>query len=320
MGEQSERRSSDMASASVFRRGPVNGWPLFWLIVLPMNAFLLVEMQAFDLRTPEGVSEMIAYSVRWAVPFIYIVLAASAMPVLFPGEFSRWWLRNRRYIGLVFAVAMAWQGAFIFIMSNLHSGYYYDEVYYLRDELEGSSGYIFLAAMVVTSFRFGRTLLSSAQWKVLHRSGVYFLWAYPFSVYWWNLYYYKTAEAIDYFLYWAGFLAFALRIAAWGKKRALQQQRSGTATALVTKATGSAIIAVGLITSATGVYWQAPVSAALLTPQWSATLELWLPFWPFEPYLSLVLIGIGTWLGTGALRSPAPLTGSGARTQAPRAG
>lgn len=318
MDEKSKRRSAGLLDVEYFRKGSINGWPLFWLIVLPMNALLLAKMQAFDLGTAKGVSEMIGYSVRWAVPFIYIVLAASAMPVLFPSEFSRWWLRNRRYIGLVFAVAMAWQGAFIFIMSNLHSGFYYDEVYYLRDELEGSSGYIFLTAMVLTSFRFGRRHLSSAQWKVLHRSGVYFLWAYPFSVYWWNVYYYDTADAIDYCFYWAGFLAFAVRIAAWGKKRALQQQRSG-ADAPFMKATGSAIIVVGLVASATGGYWQEPVSTALLTPQWSATMELWLPFWPFEPYLSLVLIGIGTWLRTGALASPVPLTGSSVRADAPRA-
>jgi hypothetical protein len=40
------------------------------------------------------------------------------------------------------------------------------------------------------------------------------------------------------------------------------------------------------------------MTAFLTAPQWSATLELWLPYWPFEPYLSLFIIGLGTLLVT----------------------
>ncbi len=277
----------------------INGWPLFWILSLPMTGFLLAETLQHDLSDPRAVSEMISYSVRWGVPFIFFVTAASAMPVLFPSEFTRWWLRSRRYVGLVFAVAMAWQGAFIFIVSNLHTGYYYEDIYYLRDELEGSSGYLFLAAMVFTSFSFGRRLISPSQWKVLHRCGVYFLFAYPFSVYWWNLYYYGNARTIDTIFYCVGFLAFAARIAAWGKRRA----GAGYAGSLMSAALGWGFIAIGLIASATGLSWQKPVTEWLTAPAWSANLELWLPFWPFEPFLPLFALGIGAWLITGGFQT-----------------
>ncbi len=308
--KQSVRRASGetvkSGSPSLMRARAVNGWPLFWLLTLPMTAFIVKAINGVDLSTPEGVSHMIQYSVRWAVPFIYVVVAASAMPVLFPGEFTRWWLRNRRYFGLVFAVAMGWQGAFIFIMSNLHSHYYYDEIYLLRDELEGSSGYLFLAAMVLTSFRFGRQFLSNTQWKVLHRCGVYFLWAYPFSVYWWNLYFYDNPKPIDHLFYWAGFLAFASRIAAWGKRRAAKtRHRDAASTRGFGRVTGLLLIMLGLVAAATGGQWRQTVADLLLAPGWSATLELWLPFWPFEPFLPLFALGIGTWLVTGGLREPA---------------
>jgi hypothetical protein len=260
---------------------------------------MLAESVRADLTSPEGAAHMIQYSVRWAVPFIYLVVAASAMPVLLPGTFWRWCLRNRRYLGLVFAVAMAWQGAFIFLLSSQHSSHYYGEVYLLRDELEGSSGYLFLAAMVVTSFRFGRRHLSAAQWKTLHRSGMYFLWAYPFSVYWWNLFYYGEAQALDYLFYWAGFLAFAVRIAAWGRKRQLSAAGSGTPAATpARRALGTAIMAAALLAAATGGAWREGISTALLAPAWSANLALWLPFWPFEPFLPLAALGLGTWLLT----------------------
>jgi DMSO/TMAO reductase YedYZ heme-binding membrane subunit len=284
----------------VLENKAINRWRLFWLVSIPMSIVMVIAMMGTDMSTASGVSHMIQFSVRWAVPFIFLVVAASSVQTLFPGPFPMWWLRNRKYIGMCFAVAMAWQGAFIFIMSNFFRDYYFEDVYLLRDELEGSVGYIFLAAMVVTSFRFGRKHLSSTQWKLLHKSAIYFLWAYPFSVYWWNLSYYENPQPIDYVFYWSGFLAFALRIAAWGKKRqqAVKQITPEGGAPLVFRVLGSAIIAFGLFVSATGLHWQKPVSAFLTTPKWSANLELWLPYWPLEPYLSIFIIGIGTMLVT----------------------
>ena len=285
---------------AVLKSKAINGWRLFWLVSVPMSIVMVFEMTGTDLSTGQGVSHMIGFSVRWAVPFIYLVVAASALPVLFPGPLSMWLLRNRKYIGFCFAVAMAWQGLFIFMMSSFFRDYYFEEIFYLRDELEGSTGYIFLAAMVVTSFQFGRKYLTPMQWKLLHKSGVYFLWAYPFSVYWWNLSYYENPQPIDYAFYWTGFLAFASRIAAWGKKRrqAAHKQVPGSRVPLAFRIAGGAIVILGLLVAATGLQWQELVTDFLLAPAWSANLVLWLPYWPFEPYLSLFIIGLGAVLLT----------------------
>lgn len=287
---------------AVLKNKVINEWGLFWLISLPMSVVMVIALLGVDLSTGAGVSTMIGFSVRWAVPFIYLVVAASAAQTLFPGPFPMWLLRNRKYIGLCFAVAMAWQGAFIFMMSIFFREFYYEDIYLLRDEIEGSVGYIFLAAMVVTSFHFGRKILTREQWKLLHKSGVYFLWAYPFSVYWWNLSYYDSPQAIDHVFYWSGFLAFALRIAAWGKRRLQSGQRNapGRRTPPVFKSVGGTMIAFGLFMAATGLYWQDSVTAILTSPKWSADLVLWLPYWPFEPFLSLFIIGLGATLATKA--------------------
>ena len=287
----------------------INKWRLFWLISIPMFITIVVTMMGADMSTASGVSSMIGFSVRLAVPFIFLVVAASSMQILFPGSFSKWWLRNRKYIGMCFAVAMSWQGLFIFIMSYFFRDYYFENVYLFRDELEGSIGYIFLPAMVVTSFHFGRKHLSAKQWKLLHKSGIYFLWAYPFSTYWWSLSYYQNPVPLDYVYYWCGFLAFAVRIAAWGKQRRQVMDRNAaeSSTPLALKALGSAIIVLGLVWSAYGLYWQERVTGFLTTPEWSADLVLWLPFWPFEPFLSLFIIGLGTMLATMAVPKVAGL-------------
>ena len=91
----------------------INKWPLFWLVSIPISLAVIVEMVGTDLSKGEGVSHMIGYSVSFAVPIIFLVVAISPLQKLFPGPFTNWMLRNRKYIGLCFAVAMGWQGFFI---------------------------------------------------------------------------------------------------------------------------------------------------------------------------------------------------------------
>lgn len=284
---------------AVLKNKAINGWSLFWLISAPMSMFMVVAMMGVDLTTGPGVSSMIGFSVRWAVPFIFIVVATSSLQQLFPGPLPMWLLRNRKYIGLCFAVAMAWQGLFIFTMSMFFRDYYYEDIYFLRDELEGSVGYIFLVAMVLTSFQFARKHLTSKQWKLIHKSGLYFLWAYPFSVYWWNTaFYYGKPVMHDYVFYIMGFVAFALRIAAWGKQRVQRYRKINpdSQTPVGLRILGSGLVIVGLVAASTGFLWQKTVSEFLTAPEWSARLELWLPYWPFEPWLSLFVIGFGAML------------------------
>ena len=272
----------------------VNNWNLFFLISLPISAFMFVPLLSFESITGAEISEMISFSVRWAVPFIYLVIAISSLQILFPNAFTRWLMRNRKYIGPVFAVAMAWQGLFIFIMSYHFHDYYFSEVYYFRDEIEGSIGYIFLMAMVLTSFKFGSKIVSSSQWRIIHKSGIYFLWAYPFSVYWWTISYYGNPLMIDYLFYWFGFFAFLTRIVAWGIQRSKKISKKTGPNAFV----GSTLIAFGLSLSVLSLYWQNSITQILTPFSWSSMLELWLPFWPFEPFLSLMIIGLGTMMLT----------------------
>lgn len=286
------------ATKSFFQQKALNGWNLFWLTTIPMTLWLVYELSTVDASTIEGVRHMIGFSVRLSVPLIFIVVAAPALPVLFPGNGTTWVLRNRKYIGLSYAVAMGWQGAFIFLMSNFHREYYFEEVFYLRDELEGSTGYILLAAMVITSFKIGRKFLSQQQWKVLHRTAIYFLFAYPFSVYWWNLSYYPDPQPLDYAFYWAGFFAFTSRIAAFGVKRQRALYDAGVEATPLARVAGWSLVLLGVFWSVASLGLQGETTAFLTAQEWSANLELWLPFWPLEPFLSLLSMALGTMLMT----------------------
>ncbi len=198
----------------------INGWNLFWLITVPISLVMVLTMIRVDLSSAAGVSSMIQLAVRCAVPWLFLAFAASSLQVVFPGSFSRWLLRNRSKIGLCFAAAMAWQLSFILWLVGIHTEYYVNDVYVLSDVVEGVVGYAFLIAMVLTTFKFGRSRLTQKQWKILHTSGIYWLWIYAWSVYWFSLFYYQSpAVLLDYIYYWGGFLAWGLRLCAWSKER-----------------------------------------------------------------------------------------------------
>ena len=197
----------------------LNGWNLFWVITIPISLVVVLTMASADLSSGEAVSSLIQLTVRFSVPWLYLAFVASSLQVVFPSVFSRWLLRNRKIIGLCFALAMAWQLFFILWVVGIYTQYYMQEVYVLSDAIEGTVGYLFLIAMVLTSFKFGRSRLSPKQWKFLHKCGIYYLWAYAWSVYWFNIFYYQSPNSIDYLYYWAGFLVWGLRLSAWSKKR-----------------------------------------------------------------------------------------------------
>jgi hypothetical protein len=175
----------------------LNSWNLFALIVIPICIAAAIAMTRVDLSSPLGVSAMIQFSVRLAVPWLFIV-------------------------GLCFAAGMAWQLFFILWMVIGFWDYYIEEAYSYFDLSEQLPGYLLLTAMVVTSFRFGRSKLGARQWKILHKGGIYFLWGVVWSTYWFELFYYEDVQVIDYVYYWAGFVAWGVRMLAWSKKRALQ--------------------------------------------------------------------------------------------------
>ncbi len=203
---------------ALFNNPLLNHWKLFFVVSGLISLSTVLTAAQLDLSTAESISSMIKYTVRCAVPFLFLVFLASSLQVVLPSLFSRWLARNRKFLGLCFASAMAWQALFILWLATIHSHYYAEEVYNLSDTIEGVGGYLFLLAMVATSFEFGRSRLTVKQWRNLHKAGIYYLWAYAWSVYWYELYYYGTLELIDYVFYWFGFGAWGLRILAWSKK------------------------------------------------------------------------------------------------------
>jgi hypothetical protein len=278
----------------MWKNPALNKWGLFWLVAGAISAVMLVAMARTELSTAAGVSAMIGLSVRFAVPWLFLVFAASALQSVFPSRFSRWLLANRKYFGLVYAAAMAWQGFFILWLLIVHSDYYVTEIYVMRDAIEGTIGYAFLLAMTITSFPFARRRMRARHWRLLHVSGIYFLWAYAFSVYWWALFYYGNPVFLDYVYYVLGLAAWGLRVVAWGKRnRRRLADRVSAGRHRVPRLTGVALVALGLITACSGALWRPLAERVLYGYSFTQIPELYLPYWPFEPFLALAILAPG---------------------------
>jgi hypothetical protein len=272
----------------------INEWRLLALVAIPISIAVIITMLGLDLSRAESVSSMIQFTVRCSVPWLYIAFAASSIYALFPGQASRWLLRNRKILGLCFAAGMAWQLLFIVWLVSVHSDYFINEVYVLRDAIEGVLGYAFLIAMTLTSFKAGRKLITPKQWKFLHKSGIYFLWAYAWSVYWYELFYYAEPDAVDYVYYWLGIAAWSLRVAAWTKK---QWQLADKETAAATLYWPSIVaIATGVFGVCFGSLWWQQAEALLTGYPVTQFFELYFPYYPFVPFLPALVIGLGAYL------------------------
>lgn len=280
----------------ILKSKAINGWTLFWLITAPISLVMLLALIRVDLSSAEAVSSMIQLSVRCAVPWLYLAFSASSVQVLFPGLFSSWLLRNRRIIGQCFAAAMAWQLFFIFWLVGIHTEYYVNDIYVLSDVVEGVAGYTFLIAMVLTSFRFGRNRLTSKHWKRLHKSGIYWLWAYAWSVYWFNLFYYQEAAVlVDYVYYWAGLLAWGLRMWAWSIKRWRQSNTNGTNSLLLLVA-GIVVVLIGFTASSFGSAWSPQVYNFLFGFKIIESVDAFMPYFPLVPFYPIIIMLCGAML------------------------
>jgi methionine sulfoxide reductase heme-binding subunit len=191
----------------------VEAWRLFWLLTLAISIANCLYLPLVDFHSARGTTPAILRSVRYALPLFLLAFTASSLATLWPSRLSRWLQRNRRYIGLGFAFAMAWHLSFvgysIFSFGVSASGL---TVKGLALDLAGLT---FLVLMTLTSFRWSARRLSFANWKRLHKSGVYVIWFVATYIY-----LPRAGGIVNVVGFGVLMAAWLLRVAAWAKNRA----------------------------------------------------------------------------------------------------
>lgn len=154
-------------------RSLLNGWPLLGLLsaVLVVMTLAIVAAHRFDV---DGVRMAIRATARTSFVLFALAFSASALLALWPGAWTRWQRRNRRQLGLAFAVSHGLHGLAILAFARLDPAEFMAATS-LASYLTGGIAYLFIAAMAATSFDRTAAWLGPRGWRVLHGVGGYYL-------------------------------------------------------------------------------------------------------------------------------------------------
>ncbi len=202
----------------------LNSWPLFYLVAGLTFVAICVGLVVIGVSTPEATVSMIRLSVQLASPWIFLACVARPLVQLYPGSFSKWLLRNRRYTGLSFAAGFAWQAVFIAVLLALYPDYYWQVLHDTADLVLRMLSYLLLLALTITSFYPVRRAMRPRTWRVLHLVGIWYFWAAIWVSYAEGLLSGDTRIiAIVYVI--AGLIVLTVRLAAYLKNRSIPEMK-----------------------------------------------------------------------------------------------
>jgi DMSO/TMAO reductase YedYZ heme-binding membrane subunit len=158
----------------------VNGWPLVGyagtILVLVFGAEL-----AWLGGGEAGVRQVVRTSAQTSLLLFSAAFAASSLYQVHRSSLTRWLLSNRRYIGVSFGLSHYFHLAALIALARISQPFV--EELNAVTIVGGGLGYLFLTAMVVTSFDRTAAALGTRWWSVLHKVGAYYLWFIFFQSY-----------------------------------------------------------------------------------------------------------------------------------------
>jgi len=150
------------------------GWSIVGAVAVAL--ILVVTMEAMMSGAPvEGVRGIIRATERSSFALFSLAFTASAVCYFWPNAWTRWQLRNRRYLGVSFALSHFVHLLAIFAIghnapADLAAGT--DATTWIF----GGLTYVFIGLMTATSFDSTARLISRRAWSVLHTVGAYYIW------------------------------------------------------------------------------------------------------------------------------------------------
>lgn len=152
----------------------IEGWSLTLLASALLLAMAVVSL-AIGADWIEGTRLVIRWTARTSVLLFLAAFTASASLRLAPGRYTRWQARNRRYLGLSFAVSHTIHLAAIVALVSQDQILFWQLTNYAT-LVSGGLAYVFIFAMALTSFDLAATMIGPAAWRLLHTAGAWYLW------------------------------------------------------------------------------------------------------------------------------------------------
>jgi len=151
------------------------GWRLFFLLTLILVA-LCVAIAGYRQFEVNSVRMVVRFTARTSLLFFCLAFSAAALARLWPNAWTRWQLRNRRYLGVTFAASHALHAAALIAFAMMDP-LGFAGVTNLASYVFGGIGYAVIFAMTATSFDRTAAAIGPRAWRILHLAGGYYLWA-----------------------------------------------------------------------------------------------------------------------------------------------
>ena len=209
---------SEAPSPPVHRARPAaapwrEGWTLTLIAGGAVTALALAIILGGN-ASAGAIGLAIRTTARTSFALFLAAFTASALHRLWPGPFTRWLRRNRRNLGVAFAISHGVHAAAIITLAVLQPAAFHATGDMGR--VPGLIGYGFIALMTATSFDRTAAAIGPRAWRLLHTVGSLYLWGAflqafakraPHAPAYWPL----VAIAVG---------ALVLRVVAWRHQRA----------------------------------------------------------------------------------------------------
>lgn len=149
------------------------GWRVFWVATLALTAMAIGLLFAAGWNV-DGYRLVIRATARTSLLFFLGAFAASSAAKLWPGPYTHWLRRNRRQLGLSFAMSHFIHAFAIYAFYAADP----DTFWTLQNAgslIAGGSAYVFIAVLAATSFDSVVRAMGPKAWGWLHWSGVWFI-------------------------------------------------------------------------------------------------------------------------------------------------
>lgn len=152
----------------------MNGWPIVGWATLAVTAIVAVILAAVG-TDDAGLGMAIRATARTSVMLFTLAFTASALRRRWPSPATAWLLRNRRQLGVSYAVSQLIHLLLIFTVA----GWTVHGFVTVRPTITlvgGGLAYVFVALMTLTSFDRTAAWLGPRRWRQLHVTGAYYNW------------------------------------------------------------------------------------------------------------------------------------------------
>ncbi|NJM72205.1 MAG: hypothetical protein HC769_29320 [Cyanobacteria bacterium CRU_2_1] len=145
-----------------------NQWKIVYFAVVVSAVLTAITLAMYGIER-QGIIHWLDATGRAGMITFTAAFIASPLHKLFPGFFSGWLLKNRRFLGIAFG--------FQHLVFHLPAVIWFSVIAKVPIDaiITGGLGFALLIPMLITSFNAPMKWVGSSNWKILHKTGMFYL-------------------------------------------------------------------------------------------------------------------------------------------------